>query len=184
MKTKRYFKLILKPYSIILKNFDQDIRISIGKKFCCFPQLEEKEIEIPIFENQNGRNAFYNKMQKRLKEYKINGEFSSEILSFLHEIGHIYTYSRLNEIKYNFGTALIQELQAKFINPKYLNFFYNWYFNLKLEKNADKWAMTYIKEHQEQVEQWQDMLQENYNKVMPKFINHMKTKYHKDLLVG
>ena len=71
MKTKKYFKLILKPYNIILKNFDQDIRISIGTKFCCFPQLEEKEIEIPIFENQNGRNAFYNKMQKRLKEYKI-----------------------------------------------------------------------------------------------------------------
>ena len=42
--------------------------------------------------------------------------------------------------------------------------------------------MTYIKGHQEQVEQWQDMLQENYNKVMPKFIEHMKTKYHKDLL--
>lgn len=182
MKTKRYFKLILKPYNIILKNFDKDIRISIGQKFCCFPQLEEKEIEIPIFENKNGRNAFYNKMQKRLKEYKINGEFSSEILSFLHELGHIYTYSRFNEIKYNCGTVLIQLIQAKFTNPKYLNFFYNWYFNLKLEKNADKWAMNYIKEHQEQVEQWQEMLQNNYNKVMPKFIEHMKTKYHQDLL--
>ena len=100
----------------------------------------------------------------------------------LHEIGHIYTYSRFNEIKYNFGTALIQELQAKFSNPKYLNFFFNWYFNLKLEKNADKWAMNYIKEHQEQVEQWQEMLQENYNKIIPKFVNHMKIKYNKDLL--
>lgn len=182
MKTKRYFKLILKPYNIILKNFDKDIRISIGQKFCCFPQLEEKEIEIPIFENIDGREAFYNKMQKRLKEYGIVGDFSNEILSFLHEIGHIYTYTRINEIKYNFGTALIQELQAKFPNPKYLDFFFNCYFNLKLEKNADKWAMNYIREHQEQVEEWQDMLQENYNKVMPKFIDHMKTKYNKDLL--
>ena len=43
----------------------------------------------------------YEKMQRRLKEYGINGNFSSEILSFLHEIGHIYTYSRFNEIKYN-----------------------------------------------------------------------------------
>lgn len=182
MKTKRYFKLILKPYNVILKNFDKNIRISIGTKFCCFPQLKEKEIEIPIFENTNGRNAFYNKMQKRLKEYKITGEFSSEILSFLHEIGHIYTYTRLNEIKYNFATALLQEIQAKFCNPKYLNFFYNCYFNLKLEKNADKWAMNFIKNNQELVESWQEMLQENYNKVMPKFIEHMKIKYHKDLL--
>ena len=182
MKTKRYFKLLLKPYNIILKNFDEDIRISIGTKFCCFPQLEEKEIEIPIFEDKKGRKAFYEKMQRRLKEYGIDGNFSSEILSFLHEIGHIYTYSRFNEIKYNLGNILIQELQAKFPNPKYLNFFFNWYFNLKLEKNADKWAMNYIKEHQEQVEQWQEMLQENYNKIIPKFINHMKIKYNKDLL--
>lgn len=182
MKTKKYFKLILKPYRVILKHFDQDIRISIGQKFCCFPQLEEKEIEIPIFEKINGRTAFYNKMQKRLKEYGIQGEFSSEILSFLHEIGHIYTYTRFNEIKYNFGTTLIQEVQARFTNPKYLDFFYNCYFNLKLEKNADKWAMNFIKENQKLVEDWQDMLQENYNKIIPKFINHMKIKYNKDLL--
>lgn len=182
MKTKRYFKLILKPYRIILKHFDQDIRISIGQKFCCFPQLEEKEIEIPIFEKTNGRIAFYNKMQKRLKEYGIQGEFSSEILSFLHEIGHIYTYTRFNEIKYNFGTTLIQEVQARFTNPKYLDFFFNCYFNLKLEKNADKWTMEFIKENQELVEEWQEMLQENYNKIIPKFVNHMKVKYNKDLL--
>lgn len=182
MKTKRYFKLILKPYRIILKHFDQDIRISIGQKFCCFPQLEEKEIEIPIFEKTSGRIAFYNKMQRRLKEYGIQGEFSSEILSFLHEIGHIYTYTRFNEIKYNFGTTLIQEVQARFTNPKYLDFFFNCYFNLKLEKNADKWAMEFIKENQELVEEWQEMLQENYNKIIPKFVNHMKVKYNKDLL--
>ena len=138
MKTKRYFKLILKPYRVILKHFDKDIRISIGKTFCCFPQLEEKEIEIPIFENKLGRKAFYNKMNKRLKEYNINGEFSSEILSFLHELGHIYTYKRINEIKYNIGTMIIQGIQAKLCSPKLLDFFYNWYFNLKLEKLADK----------------------------------------------
>lgn len=182
MKTKKYFKLILKPYRIILKHFDQDIRLSIGKTFCCYPQLEEKEIEIPIFENSKGRVAFYNKMQKRLKQYNINGEFSSEILSFLHELGHIYTYNRLDEIKYNFGATLIKEIQAKFTNPKYLDFFYNCYFNLKLERLADKWAMQFIKANQELVEEWQNMLQANYNKVIPKFINHMKVRYNKDLL--
>ena len=121
-------------------------------------------------------------MQKRLKQYNIQGQYSSEILSFLHEIGHIYTYTRFNEIKYNFCTTLIKEIQAKHTNPKYLNFFYNCYFNLKLEKLADQWAMDFIKNNQELVDQWQIMLQENYNKVMPKFINHMKIKYHKDLL--
>jgi len=182
MKTKKYFKLILKPYNVILKSFDSDIRISIGQKFCCFPQLEEKEIEIPIFENSAGRTAFHNKMKKRLKQHKIEGEFSSEILSFLHEIGHIYTYKKTNELTYLIGTRLIQKLQAIFVNPKYLDFFYNCYFNLKLERLADKWAMEYIKENQEQVEEWQDMLQRNYNKVIPKFVQHMKDRYHTDLL--
>ena len=121
-------------------------------------------------------------MQKRLKQYNIQGQYSSEILSFLHEIGHIYTYTRFNEIKYNFCTTLIKEIQAKHTNPKYLNFFYNCYFNLKLEKLADQWAMNFIKNNQELVDQWQIMLQENYNKVMPKFIDHMRIKYHKDLL--
>lgn len=184
MKTKRYFKLILKPYNVMLKHFDNDIRISIGKKFCCYPQLEEKEIEIPIVENTKGRTAFHNKMKKRLTENGVTGEFSCEILSFLHELGHIYTYTRFNEIKYRFASTLITELQAKFTNPKYLNFFYNWYFNLKLEKNADKWAINFIKNNQELVENWQDMLQLNYNKVIPKFIEHVKTKYKKDLLAG
>ena len=182
MKTKRYIKLILKPYRTILNYFDKDIRVSIGTHFCCFPQLENKEIEVPIFENIIGTKAFNDKMKRRLKEYKIEGEFSSEILSFLHEIGHIYTYNRFNNIKYNFANILIKFLQAKFCSAKYVDFFYNWYFNLALEKNADKWAMNFIKENQELVENWQNMLQSNYIKVMPKFIEHMKVKYNKDLL--
>ena len=182
MKTKRYFKLLLKPYRIMLKKFDQDIRISIGQKFCCFPQLEEKEIEIPVMENEKGRNAFYNKMNRKLEEYQIQENFSSEILSFLHEIGHIYTYSKFYEFTYKIGTTLIAKIQYIFRSPKLLNFFYNCYFNLKLEKLADKWAMDFIKEHTELIKQWDSMLMQNYSKVLPKFIDHMKIKYHTDLL--
>lgn len=182
MKTKKYFKLILKPYRVILKHFDPDIRISIGRTFCCFPQLEEKEIEIPLFEKSAGKQAFYNKMKRKLQEYNINGEYSSELLSFLHEIGHIYTYRKINEITYKIGVITIQQIQKRLTNPKFLNFFYNWYFNLKLEKLADEWTMQFIKDNQELVEEWQNMLQTNYNKVLPKFINHMQTRYHKDLL--
>ena len=183
MKTKRYFKLILKPYNVILKHFKGDrIRISIGQKFCCFPQLEEREIEIPIFENKRGRQAFYNKMLKRLKEFGIEETYSSELLSFLHELGHIYTYNKINNIKYNIGTVLIQKIQAVFVNPKYLDFFYNLYFNLALEKNADKWTMNFIKNNLDLVKEWDIMLTKNYQKVMPKFINHMKYKTKIDLL--
>ena len=100
MKTKRYFKLVLKPYNIIMKYFDKDIKVVIGQKFCCFPQLEQPEIEIPIVENKIGRQTFHKKMERRLKENKIEGQFTTEILSLLHEIGHIYTYKKINDITY------------------------------------------------------------------------------------
>ena len=60
MKTKRYFKLLLKPYRIMLKEFDQDIRISIGAKFCCFPQLEEK-----------GRQQLYDGWKRAVKATEV-----------------------------------------------------------------------------------------------------------------
>lgn len=183
MKTKRYFKLILKPYNVILKHFKGDgVRVSIGRKFCCYPQLEEREIEIPIFENKKGREAFYNKMQRLLNQNGINEVYSNELLSFLHELGHIYTYNKFNNIKYNIGTILIQKIQAVFVNPKNLDFFYNLYFNLALEKNADRWAINFIKNNRELTKQWDNMLVTNYKKTLPKFINHMQEKMHINLL--
>ena len=43
MKTKRYFKLILKPYNVILKHFDSDIRISRFLRY--YPNLTQEELE-------------------------------------------------------------------------------------------------------------------------------------------
>ena len=162
MKTKRYFKLILKPYNVILKNFDEDIRISIGTKFCCFPQLEEKEIEIPIFEDKKGRKAFYEKMQRRLKEYKINGEFSSEILSFLHEIGHIYTYEEQNEEEYTRDTELLSLLfKEKKLSAKQLNEFY---VRLPLETNATKWAIDFAMQNKKFCKYYQNKIGKEISK--------------------
>ena len=182
MKTKKYFKLILKPYNIILKNFDNDIRVSVGKSFCCYPRTEEKTIEVPILEDKNGREYFYNKMIRRLRKEKIKGEYSCEILSFLHEIGHIYTYNVFFDFTYGIGTFIIKTLQNKFSSPKLLHLFHNLYFNLQLEKRADKWVTNFIKNNQKLVNEWQQMLQKNYNKVLPKFIDHMKYKYKINLV--
>ena len=50
---------------------------------------------------------------------------------------------------------------------------YQKYFNLALEKNADKWAMEYIKEHQEQVREWEQAIAKNYAKILPKLVNNL-----------
>ena len=71
-------------------------------------------------------------------------------------------------------TNLIQKIQAIFCNSeKVTNWMYQKYFNLALEKNADKWAMEYIKEHQEQVREWEQAIAKNYAKILPKMIDKM-----------
>ena len=178
MKTKRYFNQILKPYKTIIKDITgnyTDIRVTIGEKFCCFCREDyDLEIEIPVFEDISGSKAFNEKMQRRLKEYGIQEQYSNEILSFLHEIGHIYTYSKFNDFMYIRMTNLIQKIQAIFCNSeKVTNWMYQKYFNLALEKNADKWAMEYIKEHPEQVKEWEQAIAKNYIKILPKLVNNL-----------
>lgn len=180
MKTKRVFNQIIKPYKQIIKEITgnyTDIRVTIGEKFCCFCREDyDLEIEIPVFEDFLGHQAFNNKMQRRLKEYNIKGEYSSEILSFLHEVGHIYTYNKFNDFMYIKLTNLITSLQATYFfrnSERLTNWCYERYFNLALERNADKWAMQYIKDHQEQVQKWQVMLSKNYQKIIPKVLDKL-----------
>jgi len=177
MKTKRYFNQILKPYKTIAKEIFgnyTDIEIVIGEKFCCYCQDEnDLSIEIPVTEDPVGAKAFYEKMLKRLNQYKIKEKYSSDILSFLHEVGHIMTYNKFYASAYIIGANLIARLlSTNFIcNSKMLTqMCYNCYFNLKLEKNADKWAMIYIKNHPEQVKNWETMLDKNYKKIIPKLL--------------
>lgn len=180
MKTKRVFNQILKPYKKIIKDITgnyTDIRVTIGDKFCCFCRDNyDLEIEVPIFEDIFGHRAFYSKMNKRLEEYGIQEKYSSEILSFLHEIGHIYTYNKINDRLYILGATLITKVQGTLIfrnSPRLTNWCYKRYFNLALERNADKWAMNYIKNNQEQVMQWQLALNKNYQKTIPKLLEKL-----------
>lgn len=180
MKTKRIFNQLLKPYKTIVKEITgnyTDIKVVTGQTFCCFCRdIEDLEINVPIFEDILGHRAFYSKMNRRLKEYNIQGQYSAEILSFLHEIGHIYTYNKLNDIIYCKMTKIIKAIQSTYLFRNSLtltNLCFKWYFNLALEKNADKWAMNYIKDHQEQVAKWEIMLTKNYQKTIPKLLDLM-----------
>lgn len=178
MKTKRLFNQVLKPYKKIIKDIRgnyTDIEVVIGSKFCCYCRHDyDLQIEIPIFEDKMGSLAFNQKMQKRLQEYGITEKYSNELLSFLHEIGHIYTYSKVNDFVYIRITNLIMKIQAIFCNSdKVRNLAYKAYFNLALEKNADKWAMQYIKSHQSQVHQWEQDLAKNYKKIYPLLLDKL-----------
>lgn len=150
---------ILEFYKMILNNFNKQIQVELGQKFSCYPLLDTPKITIPLKENKNGKQAFDNKIKNKFKRNNIDIILSHELISFLHELGHIETYTIINDIRYRIGKKLIQKLQELLPNEKYLNFFYNCYFNLKLEKLADKWLINYVKNNLHQVQQWDSILQ-------------------------
>lgn len=185
MRTKKYHKLLLKPYYKILKEIQGEYKTAliVSDRFTSYPLLTRPEIHIPIKENKMGANAFYDKMLQRLTENNIQGEFSHEILSFLHEIGHLYTIKNKRQIKsYARKARLIQIIQALFFSNSYkmTQWCYKKYFNLKAEKLADQWAMDYIKNNREQVDKWQIMLRNNYKKILPRLLQH----YENDLKIN
>lgn len=71
---------------------------------------------------------------------------------------------------FNHFIVVCLSFQAKFFTNSLTmaKLCYKIYFGLALERKADKWAMTYIKEHQIQVKQWEKMLVRNYQKAFEK----------------
>lgn len=171
MKIKKIVNKILKPYQKILNEIFGDyttVKVTMGKSFCCYCRdLEDLEIEIPLIEDPLGTVAFYKKMCNKLEEFGIKENYNSEILSFLHEIGHIKTYNKLNDFTYCKIAPMITKIQHTFFKNSLTmtNLCFKWYFNLALERKADEWAMIYIKNHQAQVKEWEKMLMNNYKKV-------------------
>ena len=146
----------------------------MGKFFCCYCRDNENlEIEIPFVEEPLGAKAFNEKMNKRLLKAGIEEKYSNEILSFLHEIGHIKTYSKINDFTYCKIATLITFLQNNFFadSKTMTDLCFKWYFSLALEKNADKWVIEYIKDHKIQVRQWETMLANNYKQIFKKVID-------------
>ena len=186
MKTKKYAKLLLQPYYKIIKEIygEYCITLSITDKFTSYPMLERQEIEIPIKEQKIGAKAFNEKMKKKLKDFNIQNNYTPELLSFLHEIGHLHTVKNKRQIKsYYRKVIIIQFLQAHFFKNSIAltKLCYQIYFNLKMEKLADEWAMLYIKNHPEQVNRWSIMLSKSNKKNIPRFLNHFKTHLHIDI---
>ena len=134
-------ELILKDYrNILCKLGLEDIKIEIGTGFYSYPSINT--IEIPIFEtNPEGAKYFYNDFIKRLG----TNECSLEIASFLHEVGHIQTYKKINDIIYCIFAPIISFIQNYFKNKFIFELAQKSYFALPLEKQATEWAIKNFK---------------------------------------
>lgn len=172
IKTKKCFNKILQPYRVIAQevcgNYN-DIQMHMGPEFCCFPDKNYiSQIDIPLIEEQIGQKMFNTKMKNKLEKANINDNISNELLSFLHEIGHIYTYNKFYAMTYTIMAGMIQKLYKAPINKNVKERLQKIYFNLALERRADQWAIDYIKNNLEQVKQWDVMLTNNYKKHLPR----------------
>lgn len=136
--------LILENYrNILCKLGLEDIEIEIGTGFYSYPSINT--IEVPMFEtNPEGAKYFYNDFIKRLG----TNECSLETASFLHEIGHIQTYNKMNDIIYCIFAPIISFLQNHCKSKFIFKLMQKFYFALPLEKRATEWAIKILKENQ------------------------------------
>jgi hypothetical protein len=94
---------------------------------------------------------------------RFNYETENFIISLLHEIGHHKANDEIEGDIYNFCTdekeRITRELENKNITAKRAKELEFQYFNLPDEIMATQWAVTYAKEHPQEIEQmWGEML--------------------------
>jgi len=94
---------------------------------------------------------------------RFNYETEYFIMSLLHEIGHHKANDEIEGDIYNFCTnekeRITRELENKNITAKRARELEFQYFNLPDEIMATQWAVTYAKEHPQEIEQmWGEML--------------------------
>lgn len=145
----------------LIKQFIKEINPKIKVKF----QKWVLEVAIPdktIYVGKdidNRTNEIFMEYAKTIDKNIINVNY--DLLSILHEIGHIETYNKIN----NFT----QQVQKVELNQKYNNFnaatasyeelkqmFFE-YFNFALERPATEWAINFALTHKDLLKKYQNI---------------------------
>jgi hypothetical protein len=156
---------IIEIYQNLANTVDNEIVVESGNDFSCC--IIDKNISIPLLADIRETENFLKSIAKITKhniKYNCVNKIDSNLISFLHEIGHIQTDQ--------------QDLISN-IGRKLANFIYKYsktvgafiYYNLPEEKRASKWAVDYISTHYAKVKAFQVVLRNKYNKFYSDLLN-------------
>lgn len=118
-----------------VKIIDNSIKVKKGKALEC--DIENKTIYISFKSNPVDIKTFLD----FIKELNPKCKYNDIILGILHEIGHIYTYDKLNEKHWEEDNELLSALYKQ--NLISATDFNKFYVRLPLEKNATQWAIDF-----------------------------------------
>ena len=137
-----------------IRNFIKEIDKDIKVKF------QKYDMECDVFEEIVYIGETYDKrtdvfFKEFVKELNPNCNVPIFMLSILHEIGHIMTWTEEEmdekDVIYN---LLMTEFVSSIKDEEKLKKYDNLYFNIPLEKNATLWGINFAMEHPQLIEKY------------------------------
>lgn len=142
---QRRYKFTKKDIKILqdfVNTIDKDIKIKKGQVFEC--DVKAKQVFVGDKKYSKDTEIFMNWLCKQKNYTPIN----HILISILHEIGHIKTYSQVKEKQRALLYGIYRFLETyDIMSTEELN---EKYFNIPDEKDATMWGIKYYVNHKEQ----------------------------------
>lgn len=154
-----YMKEIIGKYREFAKRINPDIKVIKGSEWCCYN--DSREIEVPRMVVDNSLKDFIDTIEKQLEKSghrNLIYKYDDFIWCFLHEMGHL---CKPKKYKDRLVRNLLDNLNMIGFNNKIINFFY---YRLKEEKTATKWACDYVINNQKLVAKYNWEIVRRYKK--------------------
>ena len=132
-----------------VKTIDEYIEVESDNRFCV--DIDEEIIFIPKKLNDDEELVWSNFLKE---EFKVN--YNPYVMSILHEIGHIETYTEDLNTERELTYFL---LQMKYEEDNFEDF-NNEYFKIPMEYYATEWAINYYRKHKKECERFANLLSE------------------------
>jgi hypothetical protein len=145
---QRMYKFTKKDIKILqdfINTIDKDIKIKKGRTFEC--DVEKKQVFVNNKKYTLDTEIYMNWLCKQKEYIPIN----HVLISILHEIGHIKTYSLIKEKQRTLLYSIYSFLQNyNILSVEELN---EKYFNIPDEKDATMWGIEFYKNHKIQCDE-------------------------------
>lgn len=152
-------KEIIGKYREFAKRINPDIKVIKGNEWCCYSST--REIEVPRIVADNTLANFMSTIEKQLAKsgnQALINKYDDFVWCFLHEMGHLCKSKKYNDTVIR---KLLDNLSVIGFNNKIVNFFY---YRLKEERTATKWACDYVINNQKMVTKYNWEIVKRYKK--------------------
>lgn len=134
------------------------VTASLGTDFCCY--MEKRHINYSLLVTDHSDKYF----KPFVASLAPNLKADTFLVSLFHEVGHVYTLYNFSDADWNFGWDEKQDIDDKIQNcpeddEKTVEEQNYRYFNLPEEIAATRWALTYMENYSEDVEEFWAELQ-------------------------